>query len=139
TLAAEASVALENARLYEELKRSQDIIRRADRSSALGTLAAGIAHEIRNPLVSIQTFFQLAPERLHDEEFFTSFLNMTANEVKRITNLINELLAFARSPSRALKPLNLNETVERVVTLLEPEARKHKLTIERQLSPHVPL
>ena len=66
TLAAEAAIALDNARLYEELRQSRDIIQRAGRLSALGTLAAGIAHEIRNPLVSIQTFFQLAPERLQD-------------------------------------------------------------------------
>jgi two-component system NtrC family sensor kinase len=138
TLAAEASIALENARLYEELKKSQDIIRRADRLSALGTLAAGIAHEVRNPLVSIQTFFQLAPERLHDEEFFTSFLGMTANEVKRISDLITELLSFARSPTRSLGPVNLNEVVERVATLLEPEAKKHKLTLTRTLLPMLP-
>jgi two-component system, NtrC family, sensor kinase len=139
TLAAEASVALENARLYEELKRSQDIIRRADRLSALGTLAAGIAHEVRNPLVSIQTFFQLAPERLHDEEFFTTFLGMAAGEVKRISDLITELLSFARSPTRSLGPVNLNEVAERVATLLEPEARNHKLTLSRTLSPNLPL
>lgn len=139
TLAAEASVALENARLYEELKKSHDIIRRADRLSALGTLAAGIAHEVRNPLVSIQTFFQLAPDRLHDEEFLTTFLGMTANEVKRISDLIAELLSFARSPTRALGPLNLNEIAERVATLLEPEARKSKLTLSRTLSPALPL
>ncbi len=134
TLAAEASIALENARLYEELKRSQDIIRRADRLSALGTLAAGIAHEVRNPLVSIQTFFQLAPDRLHDQEFFTSFLGMTANEVKRISNLITELLSFARSATPSLGPVNLNELADRVVTLLEPEARKNKLSLKRELS-----
>ncbi|MFQ5668188.1 MAG: ATP-binding protein, partial [Candidatus Binatia bacterium] len=138
TLAAEASVALENARLYEELKKSQDIIRRADRLSALGTLAAGIAHEVRNPLVSIQTFFQLAPDRLHDEEFFTTFLGMTAKEVKRISDLITELLSFARAPTPSLRAVNLNETVDRVVTLLEPQARKHKLSIIRELSPTLP-
>ncbi|MGD0946657.1 MAG: ATP-binding protein [Candidatus Binatia bacterium] len=139
TLAAEASVALENARLYEELKKSQDIIRRADRLSALGTLAAGIAHEVRNPLVSIQTFFQLAPQRLHDQEFFTTFLGMTANEVKRISDLITELLSFARSSTPSLAAVNLNELVERVATLLEPEARKHNLTLTRALSANVPL
>ena len=139
TLGAEASVALENARLYEELRRSQEIIQRADRLSAIGTLAAGIAHEVRNPLVSIQTFFQLAPERLHDEEFFTTFLGMTAQEVKRISKLITELLTFARSPARTLGPLNLDETVERVVTLLEPEARKHKLTLRHDLAPGLPI
>lgn len=139
TLAAEASIALENARLYEELKKSQDIIRRADRLSALGTLAAGIAHEIRNPLVSIQTFFQLAPDRLHDEEFFTTFLSMTAKEVTRISDLITELLSFARSPSRSLGPVSLNDSVERVATLLEPEARKHDLKLVRDYAEDVPL
>ncbi len=139
TLGAEASVALENARLYEELKKSQEIIQRADRLSALGTLAAGIAHEVRNPLVSIQTFFQLAPDRRHDEEFFTSFLAMAADEVKRITHLINELLAFARSPARSPRPLDLNELIERVVSLLDPEARKYKVVIERALTPDTPL
>ena len=138
TLAAEASVALENARLYEELKKSQDIIRRADRLSALGTLAAGIAHEVRNPLVSIQTFFQLAPDRLHDKEFFTSFLGMTANEVKRISDLITELLSFAQSPTRQLGPVNLNDAVERVATLLDPEARKHHLKLVREFAHTAP-
>lgn len=138
TLAAEASVAMENARLYDELKRSQDIIRRADRLSALGTLAAGIAHEVRNPLVSIQTFFQLAPDRLHDQEFFTTFLSMTANEVKRISDLITELLSFARSPTRALRPVDLNDVVDRVVTLLAAEARKHHIELARELAENLP-
>lgn len=138
TLAAEASVALENARLYEELRRSQDIIRRADRSSALGTLAAGIAHEIRNPLVSIQTFFQLAPQRLQDEEFMTEFLEMTANEVKRIAHLINELLSFARSPTPSYGLVDLNLLVERVGILISPEARKQKLRLEQVLAQETP-
>jgi signal transduction histidine kinase len=139
TLAAETSVALENARLYEELKRSQDIIRRADRSSALGTLAAGIAHEIRNPLVSIQTFFQLAPHRLNDNEFMTEFLSLTANEVKRISSLINELLSFARSPTPSYGPVDLNQLVERVMLLISPEAKKHRIHFESALSVNIPV
>lgn len=138
-LAAEAAIALENARLYEELKRSQDIIRRADRSSALGTLAAGIAHEIRNPLVSIQTFFQLAPQRMHDEEFMTEFLSMTANEVKRISHLINELLSFARSPTPSYGVVDLSQLVERVLILISPEAKKHRITLASTCTPETPL
>lgn len=138
TLAGEAAIAFDNAHLYEELRKSQDIIHRADRLSALGTLAAGIAHEVRNPLVSIQTFFQLAPERLHDEEFFTTFLGVAAGEVKRISDLIAELLSFARSPARTLGPANLSEVAERVARLLDPEARKHKLTFTRRLSSDLP-
>jgi len=128
-LGAEASIALDNSRLYSELRQSQDLIRRADRSSAMGVLAAGIAHEIRNPLVSIQTFFQLAPERLHDEEFATTFLETASGEVRRISQLINELLSFARSPTTEFGLTNLNEVVRGVFVLLLPEAKKHRITL----------
>ena len=53
--------------------KARELLARADRLSVLGTLAAGIAHEIRNPLVSVRTFIELLPERLHDEEFRTAF------------------------------------------------------------------
>ncbi len=137
-LGAETSISLENSRLYSELKQSQDIIRRADRSSAMGTLAAGIAHEIRNPLVSIQTFFQLAPDRLHDEEFSTTFLETAAGEVRRISNLINELLAFARSPTTEFGPTDLGEVVRGAFVLLSAEARKHQLSLSSHLQSDVP-
>ena len=138
TLAAEAAVALENARLYEELTRSQEIIRRADRLSALGTLAAGIAHEIRNPLVSIQTFFQLAPDRLNDQEFLTEFLHLTSGEVKRITDLISDLLTFARSPTPSMADVDLNDLIAGVVRLLEPQLRKGPIAVIRDLAADLP-
>src|SRR5207247_1738146 len=50
-----------------ELRQTRELLGRADRLSALGMLAAGVAHEIRNPLVSVRTFIQLLPERLADE------------------------------------------------------------------------
>ncbi len=138
TLAAEASVALENARLYEELRRSHDIIRRADRLSALGTLAAGIAHEIRNPLVSIQTFFQLAPQRLDDHEFLTEFLRLTSGEVKRITDLITELLSFAKSPTPSMASVDLNELIDGVARLIDPQVRKGQISVRKELAPDLP-
>ena len=122
-VASGAAIALQNARLFEELRQSRAIISRAGRLSAIGTLAAGIAHEIRNPLVSIQTFFQLAPERLNDEEFMTSFLKLAEAEVQRIGSLISELLTFARSPSPTLRPVSIPEMAERAAILLEPQAR----------------
>src|SRR5207248_2793012 len=65
----------------EELKLSQSIIRRADRLSSLGMLTAGLAHEIRNPLVAIRTFTQLLPERYLDEEFRDVFKTLALKEV----------------------------------------------------------
>ncbi|MGH7790157.1 MAG: ATP-binding protein [Candidatus Binatia bacterium] len=137
-LATQASIAFENARLYDELRRSRDIINRAGRLSALGTLAAGIAHEIRNPLVSIQTFFQLAPQRLGDEEFMTSFLRLAETEVQRIGNLISELLTFAKSPTPVVGDVDLDEMVERTVTLLVPQARTQQVELTRRPSGQTP-
>jgi len=131
TVADQASVALENARLYEELRRSRDIINRAGRLSALGTLAAGIAHEIRNPLVSIQTFFQLAPHRIADEEFMTSFLRLAEAEVQRISSLITELLSFAKSPATSVGEVDIEEIIERTLTLLVPQARAQNVALVR--------
>lgn len=138
-LGAEAAIALENARLYAEVQQSQAVLRRADRSSALGVLAAGIAHEIRNPLVSIQTFFQLAPHRLDDEEFVTSFLTTASSEVARISRLINELLSFARSPSSEFAPTDLNDVVRGAFVLLAPEARQQGLELTDRLEPQAPI
>lgn len=130
TLGAQASVAVENARLHERLKRSQQILSRSDRLSALGTLAAGIAHEIRNPLVSIQTFFQLAPLRLDDEEFMSSFLSLAEKEVSRIRSLIGELLSYAKASEPKLEETMFYEIVDRAVGLLAPHANERRVNLE---------
>jgi signal transduction histidine kinase len=131
SIATEATIALENARLYEEVRRSRDIINRTGRMSAIGTLAAGIAHEIRNPLVSIHTFFQLAPDRLGEEEFVTSFLPLARAEVERISRLIAELLSFAKSPTPSLGEIEIDDVVSRALTLLEPQAHSHGVELRR--------
>lgn len=138
TVAAQAAIAFENARLSEELHKSRDIIQRAGRMSALGALAAGIAHEIRNPLVSIQTFFQLAPERLHDEEFVTSFLGLAENEVKRIGDLVTELLTFARSHDESVQEVDLDDALDRTLRLLSPQANTEQVRLERAATGELP-
>ena len=87
TLANQTAIAIENARLYEDLKRSKSYIRRADRLASLGTLTAGLAHEIRNPMVAIKTLTQLLPERLDDEEFRSQFLKIASGEAVSYTHL----------------------------------------------------
>jgi signal transduction histidine kinase len=83
-LAAMAARVVEHDHTAAELERTRDLLARADRLSALGTLSAAVAHEIRNPLVSVRTFIQLLPERLDDEEFRTSFRDLALGEIERI-------------------------------------------------------
>jgi signal transduction histidine kinase len=133
------ATALHNARLYSDLERSREMIQRSDRLSAIGTMAAGLAHEIRNPLVSIRTFTQLLPERLEDEEFRNQFLDLTLSEVDRICALINELLTFARPAPGELQPTDFNESIERICLLLDSQARNRGVRLVQKLATNLPL
>jgi signal transduction histidine kinase len=113
-------------------------MQRADRLASLGTLTAGLAHEIRNPLVAIKTFTQLLPERLDDEEFRNHFLNVTAGEVDRISSLVNELLEFARPSQPNLNREDLNQVVERMLLLIATASHKKNLQIVKEYQPSLP-
>jgi signal transduction histidine kinase len=138
TLANQAAIAIENARLYEDLKQSQLTLRRADRLSSLGLLTAGLAHEIRNPLVAIRTFTQLLPERYDDAEFREVFQGLALKEVDRICGLINDLLNFARPSRPNIAEENLNEVVDGVARILESQAKDREVKIAREFVPNLP-
>lgn len=121
-----------------ELKASQNIIRRADRLSSLGMLTAGLAHEIRNPLVAIRTFTQLLPERFADAEFRESFQHLALKEVDRICGLINDLLSFARPSAPNVSEEDVNEIVDSIVRILETEAKEKEVQMYRNLAPGLP-
>ena len=138
TLANQAAIAFDNARLYENLKQSQMTLRRADRLSSLGMLTAGLAHEIRNPLVAIRTFTQLLPERYEDPEFREVFQSLALKEVDRICGLINALLSFARPSRPNIAEANLNEVVDDVARILESQAKDKDVSIAREFSSELP-
>jgi signal transduction histidine kinase len=108
---------------------ARERLERADRLAAIGTLAAGLVHDIRNPLVSVRTFIQLLPERLEDEEFRTKFRELALGEIDRICALINDLLSFSRPVAPEREPTDLAEVAEQMVRLLEPEARKSEVVL----------
>jgi signal transduction histidine kinase len=138
TLGNEAAIAVENARLYEDLKQQQSAVRRAERLATLGTLTAGLAHEIRNPLVSVKTFLQLLPDRVHDEEFRTSFLQITSGEVERITHLLEQLLEFARPSDPEYRPEDLTKIIDQMATLARNEAFKKRVTLTTHYDDELP-
>jgi signal transduction histidine kinase len=138
TLANQTAVAIENARLYEDLKRSKSYIRRADRLASLGTLTAGLAHEIRNPLVAIKTLTQLLPERLDDEEFRTQFLQIASGEVDRISSLVTELLDFARPSDPKLELEDINTILDGMILLGSTETKKKQINIIKNYTSDLP-
>jgi len=138
TLANQAAIAIENARLYEDLKRSKTYVRRADRLASLGTLTAGLAHEIRNPLVAIKTFTHLLPDRLDDEEFREQFLKIASSEVDRISLLVTELLDFARPSDPKLELENINIILDGMILLVSTETKKKKINVIKNYASDLP-
>jgi len=138
TLSQEASVALDNALLYEELKRSQSLVRRTDRLRSLETMAGGLAHEIRNPLTSIKAFVDLAPERKDDEQFLARFSKVVKEDVFRIERLTREILDYAKPMEPFLREEDLNDIVESCLYTLRVRPSHELIVIETDLVQDLP-
>ncbi|MFL6583722.1 MAG: ATP-binding protein [Chthoniobacterales bacterium] len=113
------------------LKRLELQIRRSDRLASLGTLSAGMAHEIKNPLVSIKTFAQLLPERYQDSDFRDTFSNLIGHEIDRIDTLVNQLLRFARPAKPLLRPMHVHEVLEKSLQLVGHRLYQKEIKLAR--------
>ncbi len=113
------------------LKRLELQIRRSDRLASLGTLSAGMAHEIKNPLVSIKTFAQLLPERYQDSDFRETFSNLIGHEIDRIDSLVNQLLRFARPAKPVLAPMHVHEVLEKSLQLVGHRLYQKEIKLTR--------
>lgn len=107
------------------------MLQQATRLSTVGTLAAELAHEIRNPLVAVQTFLQILPERLDDPEVTVDLRGVALTELQRVARLLNELLGMARASVATFAATDLESVVEQVVRLLQVSARKKDVVLER--------
>ena len=115
------------------VKRLELQIRRSDRLASLGTLSAGMAHEIKNPLVSIKTFAQLLPERYHESDFRQTFSSLIVHEIDRIDSLVNQLLRFARPPKPLLRPMHVHEVLEKTLQLVQHPLYQKEIKLNRTL------
>jgi len=111
------------------VKRLERNVQRADRLSSIGTLAAGMAHEIKNPLVSIKTFTQLLADRYKDPEFMKTFEEVVPHEVERIDAIVSRLLDFARPRPVQYTSVLLERTIEEVLALVENQLRKNFIDV----------
>lgn len=127
-----AAVSLERAN--RELHDSQAQLRRADRLSALGEIAAGLAHEIRNPLAGVKGALEIVASRLSPGTPEAEFALIGGKELARLEGLVTEFLTYARPHDPTLRLTDVHEIVERVGALLRSEAEKRAVTLvfERQ-------
>jgi signal transduction histidine kinase len=133
TVAADASVALQNVSLSRQLRRSEIVLERANQLSSLGMLAAGIAHEIRNPLVAVKTFLDLLPQRLDDPAFLDHFRELSLSELRRV-----DLLALGKSKTQERRAVDIAGALEPVVRLMESTARKRQVTLQVRFQTSLP-
>ena len=106
-----------------ELKQLEARIRQADRLAALGTLAAGMAHEIRNPLSAIKTFVQLLPRKLEKPGFLEKFNRTVPRELDRINRLVEDLLELSRDVRFRMSEVDVGNLLEETFELFEEEMK----------------
>jgi len=126
----QAAFAIEHASLYELQKDRIRKMYRTDRLATLGELAAGAAHEIRNPLTSIRSTIQyLSKDFTNDHEKFEMF-NEIINEVERINKILQGLLSFARPTKGNVSEINLELLINQVIMFLNSSIKKHKISVK---------
>lgn len=108
--------------------RARQLERRASQTEkliSLGTLAAGLAHELRNPLVSIQTFAALLKERGTELDFQHEFSAVVQRDVNRIASIVENVAAFAESNKVQMTTVSLAEVLTAAAEIVRPEAQRH--------------
>ena len=113
-------------------------LRRSDRLAALGTLAAGLAHEIKNPLTSLRTFTRLVSRKFNDERFRERFERVVPQELERINGIVERLLQLARPRRLNLKPVQIPALLERVLELYGNQIETKQITVLREYAHDLP-
>lgn len=119
-------------------KELEEDLKRADRLSLLGTLAAGLAHEIKNPLAGIKGAAQLLTRKVKDETGLREYAEIVVNEVNRVDVLIDQLLDLSRPAKLDFQPLNIHEILDQVLLLETTDAAGSGVEIRKNFDPSLP-
>jgi len=135
TLGSQAAIAIENLQLHRQMEEER---LRAERLGVIGTLASGIAHEIKNPLVAIRTFAELLPERFRDEDFHGEFSKVVMREIGRIDGLVARLRELASRPAQQLVALDLRTPIDETLALLRGQLEQKQIRVGTDYGRAVP-
>lgn len=137
-LAQQAAVAIENASRYLQSREAGERLRASEKLAALGRLSAGLAHELRNPLNTLNVLTYAMAEQAAGAGHSTADLDVLQSEVRRMTLLVDQFLQFARPRPPEFRRQHVQEIVEETLLLIGPEARKKHVTIERRWNGDAP-
>ncbi|MEO0108529.1 MAG: ATP-binding protein, partial [candidate division WOR-3 bacterium] len=125
-----------------QLEQKRKELSQSEKLASVGRLAAGIAHEINNPINSIQNCASLMLGRIskgqYDPDYFSRFLTSIEKECRRTARTIRDFLDFSRETEPMLAQLDLNTVLEETLVLLEPEATQQGVKIVRQFETRHP-
>lgn len=135
----QAAVALENIRLIENLKSTQDQLLQSEKMATLGQFIAGMAHEVGTPLNIISGNAEYLMEVVGEEVDVSEELTVIIQQTERITRLIQQLLNFSRPPQAIVKrPLQINDLIKQVLGLIGPQAAKDGIEISTAFQADMP-
>jgi two-component system, NtrC family, sensor kinase len=121
-----------------ERRRMEGILTQSEKMAAVGQLAAGIAHEINNPLTVILANAQILEKELPDDNDWKELANFIHRAGTRALNSVRNLLNFARKEPLDFEPISINETVERAIEMLKHEIMQRSVELTFEADPNLP-
>ncbi len=128
----------EKIKMERELQETQLQLLQSEKMASLGKLAAGVAHEINNPLGGILIFSKMLLEDLSSHDPRVEDLERICEEATRCKEIVKGLLEFARQTSYKMEPTDLNRALVQGISLLENQALFHNIRIVKDLDPNLP-
>ncbi len=149
-IAQQIAVAMENANLYqrlekefqrasEELSATQERLIRTQRLGVLGNLVQGVAHEIRNPIMTIGGFAQRIKRILKEDRKLQKYIDIILDETARLENLVKQVREFAMVQSASLSMDDLGKVIDEVIIKFEPLAIKQAVRLVTDIDGATPL
>ncbi|HFD40666.1 MAG TPA: GAF domain-containing protein [Anaerolineae bacterium] len=143
-LSSQIAVAIENARLFAEtqtafrqLQEAQAQLVQSARLASIGELAAGVAHEINNPLTSVLGFAELAARKLPPDDPLQRELNIIITEAKRTRDIVRHLLEFSRQTKPLVEKTDLNLVLQQTLALIRSYIESSGIEIEERYAPNL--
>lgn len=118
-----------------ELKRTQDLLRKSDKLSIVGELAAGVAHEIRNPLTPLRGFVQLLQNKSPEHRMYYEIM---LSEIDRINTIVSEFMVLAKPQPVAFREKDLRHILQTIIQVLEAQANLYNVQFALSFPPEMP-